>query len=808
MENCYHCGLEIPPNTDFKVEINGENRLMCCAGCAAVAQMIVAGGLADYYQKRDALPNSPREAKPAVLEELALFDHQNFQKNFVQQKAENLLEASLLLEGMTCAACLWLIERHLMNQKGVVSVEINYATRRARIAWDLTKTKLSQILESVAQIGYRAYPYDAAKNEALNKKERKDALWRLWVAGFGMMQVMMYAFPIYIADGDMSPEIENLMRWAGCLLTLPVIFYSAAPFFKNAYRDLKIRHLGMDVPVALGIGVAFSASIYALLTQTGEVYFDSVTMFVFFLLAGRFVEMTARQKAMAGSESLARLVPNFAHRLQKNGQIEECLVADLNVGDFVLIKPGEIIPADGVVEEGPSAVDERLLTGESRAIPKSSGDNLTGGALNGESALKMRVLALGENTKLSAIIRLMERSSSDKPKIVVLSDKIAAYFVAAVLILALSVATYWLAHDSSKALWITVSVLVVTCPCALSLATPVALTVATGALAKDGILTTHGHAIETLARATHFVFDKTGTLTRGELALQKIIVLKDIGESDALKIAASLEVASEHPLSRAILAKANAYFENFMALTVENFQNQAGFGVSGEIDGKKYVLGRLNLNDFKKSKRLKPFVEAGDTLIVLKRDETPLAVFALSDTLRDDAPALINALKEAGKTVVLLTGDSDSVAQKMGERLGFDKTAVFSEQSPEGKHKVVENLQKMGAVVAMFGDGINDAPVLAQAQVSIVMGSGSELARTQADLILLNSKLFSVYRGILRSRRTLKTISQNLAWAVCYNIVALPLAMAGYVTPWMAGIGMSASSLMVVLNSLRIERKI
>lgn len=806
MENlCYHCGLEIPKGVDLKVAINGENRAMCCAGCAAVAKMIVSGGLSNYYQKRDALPNSPREAKPAVLEELALFDHQNFQKNFVQQKAENLLEASLLLEGMTCAACLWLIERHLMNQIGVASVEINYATRRARIAWDLTKTKLSQILESVAQIGYRAYPYDAAKNEALNKKERKDALWRLWVAGFGMMQVMMYAFPVYIADGDMSPEIENLMRWAGFLLTLPVIFYSAAPFFKNAYRDLKIRHLGMDVPVALGIGVAFSASIYALLTQTGEVYFDSVTMFVFFLLAGRFVEMTARQKAMAGSESLARLMPNFAHRLQKNGQIEECLVADLNVGDFVLIKPGEIIPADGIVLKGQSWVDESLLTGESMPIAKKENDFLIGGAINRDSALTMRVQKVGENTKLSAIIRLMEHSSMNKPKIVILADKIAAYFVAAVLILALSVATYWLAHDSSKALWITVSVLVVTCPCALSLATPVALTVATGALAKEGILTTHNHSIETLARATHFVFDKTGTLTEGKLHLQTCLPLNNKMRQECLRIACSLEKLSEHPFARALLKEVN-HFENFSALTVENFQNQVGKGVVGSIEGQHYFLGKLNQSDWTLlNKQISP--DCASSWIVLKENNLPIAFLGFSDALREDAKAFIQALKKEKKSLCLLSGDSVRAAQKIGQQLGFDSSEILAEQSPEEKHRFVENLQKNGAIVAMFGDGVNDAPVLAKAQVSIVMNEGADLAKNQADLILLHSKLFSVYLGILRSRRTLKTISQNLAWAVCYNIVALPLAMAGYVTPWMAGIGMSASSLLVVLNSLRIGKK-
>ncbi len=802
--HCYHCGLAIAPDVDLKIEINGEERAMCCAGCLAVSQMIKEGGLSDYYQKRDALPHSPREATPLVLEELALFDHQHFQKNFVRAVDENLLEASLLLEGMTCAACLWLNERHLSRQKGVVKVEINYATRRARVKWNNKETQLSKILEAVSAIGYRAYPYDAAKNEQLNKKERQDALWRLWVAGFGMMQVMMYAFPIYIANGEMPTEIENLMRWAGCLLTLPVVFYSAAPFFKNAYQDLKNLRLGMDVPVALGVGIAFSASLYALFTQSGEVYFDSVAMFVFFLLLGRFLEMTARQKASAGFESLTRLTPNFAHKILENGQMEECLVADLNVNDRVLIKPGEIIPADGVVLEGKSWVDESLLTGESVPVAKKEEDSLTAGALNRDSALLMRVEQLGENTKLSAIIRLMEHSALSKPKIVVLADKIAGFFVLGVLLLALGVFGFWWGKNPDSALWVTVSVLVVTCPCALSLATPIALTVATHALAKEGVLTTHGHAIETLARATHFVFDKTGTLTRGELTLKSILPLKEKSPEECLKLAASLETASEHPFSKAFLNAVKN--ENFALFTVENFQNCVGKGVVGKIAGKSYFLGKPEENDFQNLNINDDFFQSTDSLILLKENEEALALFALGDVLREDALELMNALKKEGKEILLLTGDSKRVAQKIGTTLGLDEKNIFAEQSPQEKHQKVEDLQKNGAVVAMFGDGINDAPVLAKAQVSIVMGESSALARTQADLILLHSKLFSVYRGKVKARRTLKIIRENLAWAFLYNLCALPLAMSGWVTPWMAGIGMSGSSLLVVLNSLRIGR--
>src|SRR5574343_482834 len=362
---CYHCGLPIPPEVNLAVTVAGESRKVCCIGCQAVAKSIVDSGLEDYYRSRDALPESPREATPAILDQLAMFDHADFQRAFVKALGPSEREASLILAGITCAACIWLNEAHVGKLPGVTGVDINYATRRARVRWDETKIKLSDILGAISAIGYRAYPYDAAKNEEISRKERRDALWRLWVAGFGMMQVMMYAYPVYIADGDMAPDVESLMRWASLALTVPVIFYSSAPFFRSAWRDLRLRRVGMGVPVALGVGAAFIASCWATLVQVGEVYFDSVTMFVFFLLGGRYLEMTARQKAVGVTEALARLLPAFAQKMPGfpvDRGCEQKLVADLVAGDFVLVKPGEIIPADGRVIEGRSAANESLLT--------------------------------------------------------------------------------------------------------------------------------------------------------------------------------------------------------------------------------------------------------------------------------------------------------------------------------------------------------------------------------------------------------------------------------------------------------------
>lgn len=804
--SCYHCGQPIPDDVDLSVKIAGDSHAMCCFGCQAVAQSIVDNGLQDYYRSRDALPESPREAMPAILDQLVLFDHADFQKSFVKDLGDQEREASLLLEGITCSACIWLNEQHVGKLPGVTAVDINYATRRARVRWDESRIRLSDILGAIAAIGYRAYPYDAAKNEEISRKERRDALWRVWVAGFGMMQVMMYAYPVYIADGDMSADIESLMRWASLLLTLPVVFYSSAPFFRSAWRDLKLRRVGMDVPVALGVGAAFVASCWATLMQSGEVYFDSVTMFVFFLLGGRFLEMTARQKALSVTEALAKLLPAFAQKMPgfpTDRDTEQRVVADLRPGDYVLVRAGDIVPADGRVVEGVSCANESLLTGESRPVPKSPGDSVTGGSVNAESPLVVQVEQVGEGTRLSAIINLMDRAASEKPRIVELADRIASYFVAALLAVAVIVAIGWYLFDPDRALWITVSVLVVTCPCALSLATPIALTVAAGALAKDGLLVTRGHSIETLARANHFVFDKTGTLTTGRMHLLEVGVVGGLDREACLEIAATLEQSSEHPVAGALRRVAGNQTRIAVGVRAE-----PGQGIEGCIDGKSYRIGKLSyvlgLGRGSVPEAAGDWLESGDTVVVLGDVSGCLAYFRIGDEIRPEARALVAELRRAGKEVLLLTGDAPAVAHRVALQLGIER--IQAGVTPQGKHDCVKGLQADGAVVAMVGDGVNDAPVLAQAQVSIAMGGGAQLARTQSDFVLLSENLDHLRHGLRRSVKTLDVIRQNLWWSFAYNFVALPLAILGYVTPWMAGIGMSASSLLVVLNSLRIQR--
>lgn len=775
---------------------------MCCAGCEAVAEAIVGNGLDSYYRNREAFPESPADTAE-VLQELHLYDHSAVQKAFVREVGPGEREASLILEGIVCAACVWLNERHLSQLPGVTGVAINYATRRARVRWKEDDIKLSQILEAIAAIGYQGHPYDPSRHEAIARKEQKEALWRLFVAGFGAMQVMMYAFPAYIAaEGEMTREIDQLMRWASLILTLPVLFYSSMPFIRNALRDLRMRRAGMDVPVALGVLVAFVASTWATVTATGVVYFDSISMFVFLLLGGRYLEMQARQKATAVGESLARQVPAIASRLPDYPSSmgdDRVAAAELASGDVVLVRPGEVVPADGVVLDGDSQLDESLLTGESRPVRRVVGDQVTGGATNGEGGLVLRVTAAGEASRLASILRLMERAALERPKLAVVADRVAGHFVFWILVAAFTIGSVWWVIDPSRALWITVAVLVVTCPCALSLATPTALVVAHGRLARAGLLATRGHVVETLARVTHVVFDKTGTLTVGRLSLEKTISLGSLSAPECLRIAAALESVSEHPMARVLRSSIDRDLPR-----LDSFQLFAGQGVDGSVAGRRVRIGRpAFVAEIQAGRMAMPEVPETGSLVYLGDEHGWLAIFALSDVLRDDAAETVGALLSAGVQVSVLSGDAPPAVAAMAKQAGVENWRGAC--LPEDKLRHVKALQDGGAVVAVIGDGINDGPVLAAAQLSIAMSGGADLAKVQADCVLLGDRLAAVTEGVGVARRALRVIRQNLAWSVAYNLIAIPLAALGWVTPWLAGVGMAASSLVVVLNALRLR---
>ena len=789
----------MPANAGYHVVIDGHDEPMCCRGCEAVAQAIVANGLEDFYRHRTEPLRKGSEQLPDILKQMELYDRKDLQESFVEVSEEHVREASLMLEGIVCSACVWLNEKHVNALPGVIEFLINYSTQRARLRWDDSKIHLSDVLKAISEIGYIAHPYNPDRQEAIHRKEKQKSLRRIFVAGIGMMQVMTYAVALYAgAYQDMDHNTRSFFWWISLLIATPVILYAAQPFFISAWRDIKSRHLGMDVPVALALGAAYLSSVWATINQHGEVYFDSVSMFTFFLLTGRFLEMNARQRAGEAAEELMRLIPAFAIRYNDNRE-ETVPVTDLVVGDLVLIKPGETVPADGVVTSGSSSVDESLLTGESLPLRRTVNGSLVGGSVNMESPLIMRVEKIGDETVHASIVRLLDRAQTEKPAIAKAADRVAGWFVAGLLSIVIAVAWWWSQHAPDDAFWIVLATLVVSCPCALSLATPAAIAASTSTLTTSGILTTRGHALETLARANHIIFDKTGTLTEGRLEIERTKIFHDTGEDQCLAFAAALEAWSEHPIAR-LFAKYKAD-----TINAENVNAVSGKGIHGVINNRNYYIGSYQFVSEASGASINTAIdEAGRTSIYLADEKNILSAFVLTDTIREGAREAMDAIRNCGMEIHLLSGDESSSVNEVAHTLGI--THFQSRMLPQDKLEYVKMLQSKGYIVAMVGDGVNDAPVLAGAQISIAMGGGTQLAQASADMILLSEQLRHLPESILMARRTLAIIRQNLAWAVIYNITAIPLAASGNIAPWMAALGMSASSLLVVLNALRLKK--
>lgn len=814
---CFHCGLPVADNLKIIVEYMGENKPMCCYGCQAVSQAIINSGMDDFYKYRTNLSEKPEAIVPEFLQQLKAYDSATIQKQFVNQTDEKyILEVSLILEGITCAACIWLNEKHLNSLEGVIAANINYSNHRARVRWDNSKIKLSDILESISRIGYLAHPYDPEQHQRILEKERKQQLKRLGLSGVLGMQIMIFAVAMYTGDWwGMEESFKQSFRWISLALTVPLLLYASSVFFKSAYRDIISKRVGMDVPISLGIAIAFTASLFNTINGSGEVYFDSVAMFTFFLLSARYFELGTRKQTSELTEALLNLKPaiatrliNYADKRSRSIEAQENIaVAELNVDDYLLVRPGEVIPADGIIINGISGINESLITGESLPVTKKINDPVIGGSTNTENPLIIQVSKLGEDSVLSSIQRLIDEAQHTKPAIAKLADQIASWFVSILLTVAAIVAYYWYRVDASQWLEITIATLVVSCPCALSLATPTAITAASGQLAKIGLLPKRAHALETLAHATDFVFDKTGTLTEGEIELEKIVLLDSIienrtyDEQDVLTIAASLEANSEHPIARALLTASQRSL-----LTVKDLSHTTGQGIQGCIDETQWFIGNENFIQ-QNSAVTCDTDETGSgnsSSIYLANKQQCIAVFILSDTIRQEAKALIRHLHKAHKETFLLSGDRIENTRSISEQLGIKH--FLGNLKPKDKLENVNKLQEQGAIVVMTGDGVNDAPVLAGADLSIAMGKGTQLAAASADMILISNNIEHIYHGYQIAIKTLRIIKQNLSWALLYNVIAIPAAASGHVEPWLAAIGMSASSLVVVLNAMRLNR--
>ena len=790
---CWHCGDALPERDAPVATIGGQPRTMCCHGCRAAAEWIEQLGLADYYRLR----SEPAQRPSAARASGQAWSRPGIERHLVRDAADGTREAVLLVDGIRCSACVWLIERSLGAVPGIERVQVNATARRARVVWRPDVTSLEHVVEALARTGYEALPLDAEAIDDARQRESRAALKRLVVAGFGAMQAMMYATGLYLgAFHGIDDSTRDLLRWFGLLVATPVVFYSARPFFEGARRALRARVLGIDVPVALAIALIYAASVFEALRGGLEVYFDSVSMFVFILLVGRHLEMRARHRAGDLTDALARLAPRFADRIRDDGSLERVGAAELKPDDRVHVAEGSGVPADGTLASAACRVDEALLSGESAPVRKRRGDPLVAGSLVVEGPAELLVERVGSETVLAGIALLVTRAATTRPRLAQAGERAAAGFVARVLVLATLTAIGWILVDPSRAFAATLSVLVVSCPCAFALAVPAALTRALAVLASSGVLVVKPDAIEHLAGATHVVFDKTGTLTEPELDLDRIETAPGIDRDEALALATALARGSRHPASRAIaLHGAELAPRNATDVAAE-----AGGGLSGTIDARRLRLGRA---DYALPDRV--IADEHEDAVVLADERGLVAAFHLSERVRAGAQDAVAALRASGLSLEIASGDAPSKVAAVAARLGID--AWHARLRPADKLARLADLRAQGARVVAVGDGINDAPVLAGADVAVALASGAELAQAASDIVLAGERLDALAGARATARETMAILRQNQRWALGYNLVAVPFAALGFVPPWLAAIGMSLSSLVVVLNALRIGRR-
>jgi len=793
---CFHCGALLSAQA-----VHDAGRDYCCQGCAAAARWIHDAALGDYYRLRST-PSATVDPTPL---DLSLWDRPELQREHAEPIPGGW-RITLLTDGMRCAACAWLIDRALSRMDGVMDVTANAVTGRLRIDWDPARATLSDIMQGLMRLGYRPYLATGLARERARAKERKRWLLRLGVAGLGAMQAMMLAEALYLDfDQQMPAATRDFFRWLTFLLCTPVVFYSGWPFLAGMARELRVRHIGMDSLIASSVLLAYLASLIETLRGGPHVWYDAAVMFVFLLLAARMLEQRARNAASAQVDALARARPAFAVRERMDGTRESVPVGELQPGDAVWIAAGDSAPADGVLLDESAQFEESLLTGESRPVHKHPGDPIFAGTHSQHSPARMRITCTGAQTRLSQLTALVEQAQAHRPRVAQWADTLGARFVASLAGVAVLVWLGWRWYEPSRAFEVTLSLLVISCPCALSLAVPTALAAAHGALARLGVLALKPDALDTLARASDIVFDKTGTLSTAQMEIAEVTLLQSgqqkplarlrergcAAEATQTAIAAALERNIHHPIAAAF-----ARYDRGLAVAQASIISHQG--VQGMIDGQHWKLGRREFA----ARGADP--AADDGLIWLGDGEHPAASFRLHESARPDATQALSALRHLGLSVRLSSGDAGSAVSAFATRLHIDHARA--RQTPQDKLTHVRDLQAQGRTVAMVGDGLNDAPVLAGADVSIAMGEGASLAQRAADLVLTGTSLMRIPEAIHTARRTRRIIAQNLAWALGYNLIAIPLAAAGQVTPWVAALGMAVSSLVVTGNALRLAR--
>ncbi len=803
--SCYHCGLPVEEQGSFVATVAGKEHEFCCYGCQSVCLTIHGAGLQGFYQKT---PEGEKLAPPPELtEELRSYDSDEVQSDYVDALGD-IRTIHLLVEGIHCAACAWLIENSLSKQLGVLSAEVNLTSKRLRLRWDNRLAPLSSFLKTLSKVGYAATPFDADNAEGALARRHRALLYRMAFAGFAMMNLMWISIALYSGADD--GEFKNWFHWISCLIATPTLLYAGYPFLRNAVIGLRRRYLTMDLPIAIGATATYTYSTYVTVNGSvvGHVYFDTVVNFLFVILVGRYLEAISKREALSATSRLLELQPKLATVLTDDGPMVRP-IRSVKIGDEVLVRPGEKIPVDGQIVDGESAVDESMLTGESLPIVKRLTDNVVAGSINGEGAFTVKVQQVLRNTALSKIVALMEDAQASKAPIQCAADRIVPWFVVITLSLAAITFVYWLQTDFELALLAATSVLIITCPCAFGLATPMSVAVATGVGASRGILVKQGAALELMSNVTHFVFDKTGTLTEGKLSVVKTICSSEYTSQQLLKIAASVEQNSEHSIAHAICEEAT--LRAIETRPVSQFKSSPGQGVQAIVDGDEIKVGTavwlsqqgiaLQADWKEQAKQLE--VE-GISCVYITVNRTISGLIGLADELRSDALEMIQGLQEQDIDITVLSGDRKAVVYAVTK--AFGDINRFAEVLPKDKADTVKNLQKNGAVVAMVGDGVNDAPALIQADVGIALATGTDVSIESADIVLSHNELHKVTESRQLAKRTLRTVRQNIVLSITYNIIMVPLAMMTMVDPFVAALTMPISSLLVIANAARIRR--
>lgn len=809
-DNCFHCGQAIPPQDLVLRPIQGETQHFCCNGCASVCEVIYEAGMESFYKRTPSgeLLSPP----PPPNKDVEFYDYDEVQSQFVDNLSDRR-EITLMSEAIHCAACVWLIEHTLAKIDGVLLARVNFTNKQIKLRWDNSKIQLSKIIKELNAIGYDATPYDPTASEEAYKKANRDLLYRLGFAGFAMMNVMWFSVALYTGAADDS-EYRNYFHWLEFIIATAALSYSGQPFLKGAWTAIKSKTVGMDVSISLGMLTTYFYSLWVTIepTHSGDVYFDTLIDFMFLLLIGRYLEAISKNKAIDSSRRLMDLQPKVARKTLEG--VETVVpVRTLLKGDAIVVKPGEQIPVDGNVILGESMVNESMLSGESKEINKNVNDSVIAGTLNVDGHLTIKVQKILQDTQLGKIVHMVEEAQGSKAPIQCTADKIMPWFVSATITLALASFVFWFFNESLEfAVMTATAVLIITCPCAFGLATPMAIAVASGVSARNGILVKNGTVLEVLHSIDHFVFDKTGTLTKGKMKVVEEGFIEPEQRAHILKDVASIETMSEHSLANAIVDSVKQEFEYGVNSwnQVANFKITSGKGVEGVVDEALYQIGTAGwlvdvgidipktLND-----KANQQAKLAQTAVWIAKNGKVLGVLFLEDEIRPEAIELIARLKAKGKNVTLLSGDLNVVANRVAEQIGGME--VIAEVLPEDKNQVIRDLQAKGAMVAMVGDGVNDAPALVRANVGIALGSGTDVSMESADIVLMNNELLAVDTAIELSAKTLRTIKQNIASSITYNLIMVPLAMSGVLTPLIAAITMPLSSLVVIGNAARIR---